>query len=210
MKKLSGSWSTAGCTIPFGASVWQQLSRQSDVTVGTKLVSQTERTAVPPLGGEREILEGYLDRHRDTLEWKCAGLTEQQLKSRAYEPSAITLLGLLRHMAEVEYYWFESVLLGRDENLGVFGSEDDPEGDFTDLDSHSVEFVLDHWKRACQASREHAAAIEDLSHVASRPRSWDGRQVSLRYILAHMVEEYVRHNGHADFLRERIDGGTGV
>jgi|SRR5581483_5250768 len=174
------------------------------------MVSQSERSPVNPLGSEREILTGYLDRHRDTLEWKCSGLSHEQLSERACAPSELTLLGLLRHMAEVEYYWFESVLLGKDDNLGVFGSEEDPDGDFTDLGSHSPEFVLSHWKQACEAARQAAGSVADLDQVAEKPRSWDGARVSLRYILAHMVEEYARHNGHADLLRERIDGQTGV
>ena len=173
-------------------------------------MSEVSRAGVNPRGNEREILEGYLDRHRDTLEWKCSGLTESQLKARACEPSELTLLGLIRHMAEVEYYWFERVLLGRDENLGVFGSADNPDGDFTELNTHSVEFVWERWKQSCVASRAHAATIRDLDHVAERPRDWDGEAVTLRYILARMVEEYARHNGHADLLRERIDGQTGV
>jgi len=174
------------------------------------MVSQTERRGVNPLASEREILEAYLDSHRDTLEWKCAGLTDDQLKQRAAEPSQLTLLGLLRHMAEVEYYWFESVLLGSDNNIGVFGSEDDPDGDFTDLNSHDPAFVLNRWRQACEASRRHTAEIDDLAQVAAKPRFWDGEEVTLGYILTHMLEEYARHNGHADLLRERIDGQTGV
>ena len=174
------------------------------------IASLSERTEVKPLGGEREMIEAFLDHHRDTLEWKCSGLTEEQLKRRACEPSNLTLLGILRHMAEVEYYWCEHILLGNDDNLDFFCSAEDPDGDFNDLNSHPAELVLRRWQDACETSRAHVQTIDNLNLVAVKAPTWDPNPVSLRYILIHLIEEYARHNGHADLLRERIDGETGV
>ena len=163
-----------------------------------------QRIDPPPRGSERELLEAFLESHRQTLEWKCAGLTPDQLKDTASPPSPLTLLGLLRHLAEVEHYWFATVLLGGPES-DIYEGEDE----WGDLDRHSVEEIVGRWKQTCETSRRNVASIPSLDHPASRARSWDGETVSLRWIMIHMIEEYARHNGHADFLRERIDGQTG-
>jgi uncharacterized damage-inducible protein DinB len=155
------------------------------------------------------MLNAFLDSHRDTLEWKCSGLTSDQLKEAAAPPSPLTLLGLLRHMAEVEYDWFESLLLNRDEHIGLFSPEGSPRGEWTELDSHPAEDVLREWKQTCEISRRNVASIPELDALAARPRFWDKEAVTLRWMMIHMIEEYARHNGHADFLRERIDGETG-
>jgi uncharacterized damage-inducible protein DinB len=169
-----------------------------------------ERTEPPTRGSERDLLCGFLDFQRQTLEWKCSGLTPEQLKAATVPPSPLTLLGLLRHMAGAEQYWFQTVLLGRTAP-DVYEVEDA----WGDLDSQSVEEVVRRWKEACETSRRNVAAVPTLDHEGTRPRYWDGEierdgdVVSLRMILIHMIEEYARHNGHADFLRERIDGATG-
>jgi uncharacterized damage-inducible protein DinB len=118
-------------------------------------------------------------------------------------PSPLSLLGLLRHMTEVEDYWFHTVLLGAPDTA-IYEGEDC----WNDLDRHSVEEVLDRWRLACEASRRNVASVASLDRLSGRPR-WDGETVTLRWIMIHMIEEYARHNGHADFLRERIDGQTG-
>jgi uncharacterized damage-inducible protein DinB len=158
----------------------------------------------PPRGNERELLEAFLDFHRQTLEWKCSGLTPEQLKAAASPPSPLTLLGLLRHCAEVEHYWFDFILLGSPDPV-VYEGEDL----WSDLDRHSVEEVVHRWEQACQTSRQNVSSLPSLDHPAGRPRHWDGETVTLRWIMIHAIEEYARHNGHADFLRERIDGATG-
>lgn len=169
-----------------------------------------ERTEVPLNGDERVMLNAFLDAQRATLAWKCSGLTPEQLKEAASRPSPLTLLGLLRHLTEVEYFWMEGVLLGKGNNLGLYSGQVNPaEGDraWTDLDSHSADEVLQNWKEACDASRRNAASLPDLDAIASH--QWDNQPVTLRWITVHMIREYARHVGHADLLRERIDGATG-
>ena len=104
----------------------------------------------------------------------------------------------------------ERALLGKGSHLGLYSSQANPaEGDraWTDLDSHSVDDVMQRWKEACEASRRNAASLPDLDAAAAH--LWDNEPVSLRWITVHMIREYARHTGHADLLRERIDGATG-
>lgn len=169
-----------------------------------------ERTEVPLSGDERAMLNAFLDAQRDTLAWKVSGLSPEQLKKAAVPPSPLTLLGLLRHLTEVEYFWMEAILLGEGSHLGMYSGVANPaDGDraWTDLDSHPMDEVMRHWKEACEASRRNAACLPDLDAPAAH--LWDGEPVSLRWITVHMIREYARHIGHADFLRERIDGATG-
>lgn len=173
-------------------------------------MTEGERTEVPLNGDERAMLNAFLDAQRDTLEWKCSGLTPEQLKEAASPPSSLTLLGLLRHLTEVEYFWMEAILLGKGNNLGLYSGQENPaEGDraWTDLESHSADDVLHNWKAACDAARRNAASLPDLDAPAAYP--WDDQPVTLRWITVHMIREYARHTGHADLLRERIDGATG-
>lgn len=153
---------------------------------------------------ERTMLIGWLDYHRATLMLKCAGLSDEALKRRAVPPSRLTLLGLVRHMAEVERGWFRETLDGEDA-APVYYSEDDPDGDFDNLDSEPVEAAFARWENECERARRLVAAEADLD-VRGRGRAGG---YSLRWILTHMIEEYARHNGHADLLRESVDGSTG-
>jgi uncharacterized damage-inducible protein DinB len=169
-----------------------------------------ERTEVPLSGDERAMLNAFLDAQRDTLEWKCSGLSPEQLKDAASPPSSLTLLGLLRHLTEVEYFWLEYILTGAAEHLGMYSGTPNPvDGDraWTDLESHPADKVLSQWKDACAAARRHVASLPNLDAPAAM--SWDGEPVTLRWITVHMIREYARHTGHADLLRERIDGATG-
>ena len=165
--------------------------------------------AEPPLrAGEREMLTGWLDYHRATLLWKCEGLTDDQLRERAVPPSGLCLLGLVRHLAECEQSWFRRVLLGEDVPY-LYVTEQDNDADFNDVDNADVAKDFSTFKRACDAAREIVASARDLDVVSKKPDRRTGGQFSLRWILTHMIEEYARHNGHADLLRERIDGATG-
>lgn len=119
-------------------------------------------------GQASEECSKHFDSHRDTLEWKCWGLTEQQLKEAASPPSPITLLGLLRHSTLVECFWFEAVLQGKPARTDLFVSDKDPDADFNDLESHSAEEVLREWKRACEASHRNVAGRWPTSTM-SRP-----------------------------------------
>ena len=173
-------------------------------------MADEERTEVPLNGDERVMLNAFLDAQRDTLAWKCAGLTPEQLKDAVSPPSPLTLLGLLRHLTEVEYFWMEGILLGEGSHLGLYSGQANPaEGDrtWTDLESNAVDDVMQNWREACDASRRNAASLPDLDAAAAH--LWDNEPVTLRWITVHMIREYARHTGHADLLRERIDGATG-
>ena len=168
----------------------------------TITMSEDQRTETPTVGDERAMLTAFLDFHRDTLAWKCSGLTDEQLALRSTEPSSMSLLGLLRHLTEVERGWFVATIAG-EEVTPTYYSADKYDGEFDDLDTHSVAEVFETWQAACARSREIAAA-RSLDFEGSRR----DEKFSLRWVLIHMIEEYARHNGHADLLRERIDGGA--
>ncbi len=156
--------------------------------------------------GDREMLDGWLDYHRATLLTKCEGLTDEQLKTRAVPPSSMSLLGLVRHMSEVERGWFAREIEADETATPVYFSKVSPDGDFDDLDSAPVADVFARFDEEIARARRIAAA-RDLDEAT--PRLRDGKLLTLRWVLAHMIEEYARHNGHADVLREQIDGTTG-
>jgi len=173
-------------------------------------MAQEERIEVPLNGDQRVTLNAFLDTQRATLAWKCSGLTPEQLKEASSPPSALTLLGLLRHLTEVEYFWMDYILAGEAAHLGLYSGVGNPvEGvrSWTDLDSHPVEDVFHNWQEACERSRRNAASLPDLDAPAAH--RWDDVPVTLHWITVHMIREYARHTGHADLLRERIDGATG-
>jgi len=160
----------------------------------------------PSLGDERATLIEFLRCQRLTLEMKCAGLDAAELARRSVEPSTMSLLGLVRHLAEVERGWFRRVMAGQDAPPH-FRSDTDPDGDF-DGAAPDPEVVAEAWK----VWREEVAFADQF--VADAPTlditGVPGQEpISLRELLVHMVEEYARHNGHADLLRERIDGRVG-
>lgn len=165
-----------------------------------------ERTDPPIVAGEREMLDSWLDFHRATLAWKCDGLTDEQLREQSAPPSIMSLLGLVRHLAEVERGWFRQVLAGEDVP-DLYVTPDDPDAEFTGAATADVAASFADWRAECDLARKAAAAALSLDVLAARPTR-SGR-VSLRWIMVHMIEEYARHNGHADLLRERIDGVTG-
>lgn len=158
---------------------------------------------------ERPMLEEWLDYHRATLALKCAGLDDEQLRLRAVPPSNLSLVGLVRHMAEVERWWFRVVLAG-EELPDVYCTPESPDADFDDVDEASGAEAFAAWRSECDLARAAAAAHPDLDDAGVPPEGGRaGQRVSLRWIYVHMVEEYARHNGHADLLRERIDGSVG-
>jgi uncharacterized damage-inducible protein DinB len=163
-----------------------------------------EYDEIPRTAGERETLLAFLRWQRDTLERKCAGLSSEQLRLRSAEPSSLSLMGLLRHVTDDERGWFRRTLAGEDID-DVYGRETEEDVDFNDIAAADGESTRRAWREEC-ARADEAIAAHQLDDVV-RQRS--GREVSLRWILEHMVEEYSRHNGHADLLRERIDGATG-
>jgi uncharacterized damage-inducible protein DinB len=167
---------------------------------------QVERADPGLILGERQALEAWLDFHRDTLLLKCAGLTADQLKERAVPPSRLSLLGLVRHMTEVERSWFRIHAGNRDM---PFPYDPDQTGeDFEALDdadaAANIEAYLEEigLARAAVASKQLDDVVPSHGHHPERGRD-------IRWIYLHMIEEYARHNGHADLIRERIDGVTG-
>jgi len=163
----------------------------------------------PPLvNPERASLLAWLDYHRETLAMKCEGLTADQLCLRSVPPSTMSLIGLVRHMAEVERNWFQRVLSGLgDEVAGPIYYQPvvNPDGDFDDVDPATVEADTAAWRREIDAADVVIAGLD----LDDRRSSGDRGELDLRWVLTHMIEEYARHNGHADFLREAIDGATG-
>jgi uncharacterized damage-inducible protein DinB len=164
------------------------------------------REGGPRLGGERATLAEFLRGQRLTLELKCAGLDAEQMARRSVEPSTMSLLGLIRHMAEVERAWFRSRFAEADKTRR-YQTPDDPDGDFNGAvaDPAVVEEAWAAW-RAEVAFANEFIADHDFDFVG---KDSQGEPVSLRELLVHMIEEYARHNGHADLLRERIDGRVG-
>jgi hypothetical protein len=165
---------------------------------------EIERADGSLVAGERELLQGFLDFHRATLVHKCAGLTGEQLAERATPPSTLSLLGLLRHMAKVERTWFRIRFAGEAVEP-LYGPELGVDADFELADpalaQHDHEQLLAEW---------------ELADAAAAGRSLDdrfdhrGEPFSLRAVYLHLIGEYARHNGHADVLRQRIDGVTGA
>ncbi|MGY2022653.1 DinB family protein [Nocardia gipuzkoensis] len=172
----------------------------------TWIAPDLERTETPLVADERTLLRAWLDRHRDTLLWKCAGLDGEQLRTRAVEPSTMSLLGLVRHMTEVERGWFRRAAAGEDLAY-VYCSENNPDGDFDDIADADPGATFAAF-RAEIAQADRAVATLSLDHTFRHRRRTD--DYNLRWVYLHMIEEYARHNGHADLLRERIDGFTGA
>ena len=152
------------------------------------------------------MLDGWLEYHRATLAWKCEGLTADQLRERAVPPSSLSLLGLVRHMAEVERAWFRR-RVGRAEVPWLYCTDSSPDADFDEVADADAAEALETWRQECDRARAIVAAVPSLDDTFENDR--DGQTYSLRWIVSHMVEEYARHNGHADLLRERIDGAVG-
>ncbi|WP_030066926.1 DinB family protein [Streptomyces natalensis] len=168
------------------------------------------RPIPPPYADERAMLENWLDFHRATLALKCEGLDDRRLRLAAAAPSLMTLLGLVQHMAEVERNWFQRVFAGRD----VPPVYEEGTGDgFALAPDRGIDEVLPVWRAEVARGRELIAdaSLDDSGRLPDHEAAHVGDQgVSLRWILVHMIEEYARHNGHADLIREGIDGVTGA
>ncbi|GAA0961000.1 DinB family protein [Actinocorallia libanotica] len=167
-------------------------------------MSEERRYERPWAADERSTLVGFLEFQRDTLALKCAGLTDEQLRRKEIPPSDLSLLGLVRHLAEVERGWFRNVIAG--DGVRLRWGTGSPRASGFDVEGADVDEAFAVWREECASSRAIAAAAESLDVTGVHHT---GRVFSLRYVLTHMIEEYARHNGHADLLRERIDGSTG-
>ena len=168
-------------------------------------MSDRQRTLPSRTADDRASLTGFLQYERVTLLVKCAGLSAALLRERAVQPSALSLLGIVRHLAEVERSWFQVVWLGEAPPRIWRGAEGSGLSEF-DVEEADPDEAFRVWHEECARSREVVEAAGSIDATVSFRE--DG-EFSLRYILTHMIEEYARHNGHADFLRERLDGVTG-
>ncbi|MET9466881.1 DinB family protein [Streptomyces sp. NPDC006544] len=166
----------------------------------------TPRIGPPLTAGEREMLRAHLDYHRATLAWKCDGLTDEELRRQASPPSTLSLLGLVRHMAEVERHWFRRTVGGADVPH-LWSDERDFQAAYDASGSTRAE-AFAAWEAEVEHARSVEAAAESLD-VTTYVVKWK-EEASLRMLMLHMIHEYARHNGHADFLREAIDGTTGA
>jgi uncharacterized damage-inducible protein DinB len=170
-------------------------------------MTTTER-AMPPLqADERTTLESWLDFYRATLATKCDRLTDEQVRTASVPPSPLTLLGLVQHMAEVERNWFRRVLLGEQVPAIYHPAADTSghDGGFDLSDDVTFDAARSTWEDEIAQARANCAGrgLDETSPFM-------GAQVTLRWIYNHMIAEYARHAGHADLIRERIDGATGV
>lgn len=161
------------------------------------------RPEPPSVAGERETLVGFLEWQRATLLWKCSGVAAEDLVRRGVPTSNLSLIGIVRHMTLVEWSWFEEVFSG----LSVpppISMDEDRDADFNDLDPARRDEDLARFDAQTDTSRRIVSSGE-LDQLAASGRT----PTTLRWILVHMIEEYARHNGHADLLREAIDGAVG-
>ena len=162
-----------------------------------------ERTLVPFVGNERDGLAAWLDSQRETILWKIEGLDDEQLR-RVMVPSGVSLLGLVKHLTADEHGWFV-VLFAATGEPQIYES-DDPDFDMHPTDDETTAGIIDGYVRACARSREIYEAAPSLDATFEHPRRGT---MSLRWLMLHMIEETARHNGHADIMRELIDGATG-
>ncbi len=162
-----------------------------------------------PTGGERELLVSFLEFYRTVLIRKAEGITDDEGRSANAAPSILTLTGLIRHLAEVESGWFRCWLLG-EEASPLYYDEADPDRDLHPTEGDTIEAALTALRAEITVARAAVEAAPTLDTIAKgRSDRRPGWQPNLRWILIHMIEEYARHCGHADLLRERIDGATG-
>ncbi len=164
------------------------------------------REATGATRGEKECVLDYLRAYRLTLPMKCEGLDATQLATRSVPPSTLSLLGLVRHLAKVEHLWARRCLEGQDLER-LYSTPDEPDLDFDGAvaDDAVVAEAWEAWHREVAHAEQVHAGLDDLGELVG----WKGEQLEVRDVLVHLVEEYARHIGHADLLRECLDGRTG-
>ena len=161
-----------------------------------------KRYGAPVSGDEKQVLGGFLDHYRATLLGICQGLSDEDLR-RSFVPSGTSLLGMVKHLAYVERGWFQE---GIGNGVAEYPfSDDDPDADFRFEPEETTEEIFDLYRAECAKSRDilEAASLDDLSEDPGRSADYN-----VRWIVVHMIEETARHAGHADILRELIDGKT--
>jgi len=175
----------------------------------TWVAPEVYRAYPPRVDDERSALESWLDYQRQTLLWKCAGLTVEQLRTRSVPPATMSLLGLVRHMADVERVWFRRRVAGEDVG-SIYWTEPSPDADFDEVDRADPAADFATYAAEVEAARAVQGSRSLSDTFVSRWRDRRELTLDLRWLVLHMIEEYARHNGHADLLRERIDGRTGL
>jgi len=191
---------TTGDAVP---ERWNALDPKSNMWMDP---AQDPRFAGPELEGERATLLDYLRAYRLALELKCDGLDAEQLARRSVPPSTMSLLGLIRHMADVERNWFRRVMAQADAPPLYWSDVHDADWAGAVADPAVVDDAWRAWRDEVAFAEQFVAGSPDLG---VRSPMKDGTTVALREVILHMVEEYARHLGHADLLRERIDGRVG-
>jgi hypothetical protein len=161
-----------------------------------------ERVPEPRSNDERELLLGWLAFHRNALAAKCDGMTDEQLVATSAKPSDLSLLGLVRHLTEMEYYYLAHAIAGG-ATMPVYCTDDDEDADIVGVTAGMAQSSLHRWRAECDNADGQLATVDSLD-VPAR-----GNRFSVRWNLIKIIQEYARHNGHADLLRERIDGATG-
>jgi uncharacterized damage-inducible protein DinB len=177
-----------------------------------------ERLELAASADERTVLTCFLDFHRQALMRTCAGLSDEQLRRHPVPSSNLTLLGLVRHLAGVERWYFQAVIAG-DFPGSLYNETEDNDEDFNDVDSATGDSTFAVWHAEVEQSRRIAAdrpldaigtvPLDPVAVAAGTSHPSAGHQYSLRWVLTHMIDEYARHNGHADIIREAIDGAAG-
>ncbi|WP_329117786.1 DinB family protein [Streptomyces sp. NBC_01465] len=160
-------------------------------------------------GSWLEVIASNLDHHRATFLWKCEGLSDAQLRQRPVPSSALTLLGLMRHLQGVERAWFQRALAGTTPRFFPYRTYATPDGDewYDESDATPAIDVYEDYLKACEESRQIFAEVTtDPARIVPNPEFGD---TDVRFILEHVIEEYARHVGHTDLLREAVDGATG-
>lgn len=157
------------------------------------------------MAGDRDSLESWLEFYRQTLPLKVGGLTAEQLCHAAVPPSTLTLAGIVRHLTDVERYWFSNVVAGTTEEARY--RAEDPDADFTQFSTDTALEDVAAYAPELERARAHAAGVADLD--VPLPGRRHGQEINLRWVYTHMIEEYARHLGHADLLRECVDGRLG-
>lgn len=173
-------------------------------SVAPPKLTEPSRIDVPPLADELTTLNAYLDFQRETLAIKCAGIPDREHSRPLVPPSALTMHGLVRHLAGVERWWLHLQFAGDDTGM-LYYSDDDPDQDFDRLDGDFDEAIAV-WRAQVARSRE---IVASASPDDTGTRVQTGDRFSLRWVLVRLIAEYARHLGHADLLRERVDGAIG-
>lgn len=177
-----------------------------DTTTPVLAHHEDTRPMGPMVASERDTLERWLETYRETVLLKVAGLSAEQLCRRSVPPSTLSLMGVVRHLTEVEAYWIREVALAEDVP-DMYSTRENPDGDLEGAAPATAAADLAAYRAEVDRCRAAAAALQDLEDPVAGLRR--GEPVNLRWILTHLIEEYARHLGHMDLLREAIDGRTG-